>query len=314
MKKIAVLGIACVDIYAKGIQKIPNPGELSHINSVVLSTGGCALNVGINLAKMGLESKLLIPIGNDYLGNYILDEVKHYGIDSSYIHIDENTSSSSSIVLVNESGERSFLHYPGTNATYRFEDIPLEVFDDVDILFISGALALKSLDGLPLAKLLKYAKSKGIYTVVDTVFDPTNQWHELIKDCFQYTDLFAPSYDEANYISNIDSYVDMVEFFKEKGVKDVLIKLGSVGVYSEFENKPLFVSSVENKNVIDTTGAGDAFMSGVIVGLAKNWPIKQTLEYANMVGSICISSVGASTGIIDFETIERMRSEYYEKN
>ena len=102
-----------------------------------------------------------------------------------------------SVVLSDPSGERSFLHNPGANAKLSISDLDIDQLLDTDILFIGGALLMPSFDGSQMAEVLRKAKNKGVYTVLDIGWDASGKWMDTLEPVLMYIDLFVPSIDEA---------------------------------------------------------------------------------------------------------------------
>ena len=314
MKRITILGIACTDVIVSGLKAIPEPGVLNHVNSISLHTGGCAVNSAIDLAKMGIKSNVITPIGNDEFGHFVRAQLEKNDVDTSHIFQSTEHQTSSSIVLIHPTGERSFIHDPGANAKYTEQDVDLEIIKYSDILFIAGALAMKQFDGFPMSHILEYAQKNNVFTVLDTVWDPSGKWMKTLEPCMQYIDLFSPSLDEAKMLSGLEFPEEIIDFFKSKGAKNIIIKMGKIGAYANINGKIYSVSSVLVENPVDTTGAGDAFMSGIITGLSLGWTAEKMLKFANVVGSLCIRKIGASSGILPLENIVKIMEENYREN
>lgn len=313
MKKVTVLGIACCDMIVKPVETLPNPGELTLVQSIEMFTGGCAVNTAIDLAKIGIIPTIVTPVGKDTFGDFIIKELNQQGIDTKYVMKIENVGTSSSIVLVKEDGERSFLHTTGANGLFTIHDINFEAIDNSDILFVAGSLIMETFDGKETVKTLAYAKEKGKYTVLDTAWDTTNRWGETLIPAVPYIDLFVPSFDEAKMITGLDNEKEMVKFFKQKGAKDVIIKLGSQGAYADVAGDTFYVKPYL-VNPLDTTGAGDSFMAGILTGLAFNWEMQKTIQFSNAVGAHCVSSIGASSGIKSLKEIQKFMKDWDESN
>lgn len=303
MKRVGLLGISCVDILVNGADKIPKPGTLGLIEKVQMNTGGCALNAALDYKKMGFDPLLITVVGQDSFGEFILNVLGKHHISTDYVQTLHGMNTSASIVLINKAGERSFLHNPGANKQFRIDDLDLSFLDQIDILFIAGTLVMNTFEENDLANLLSICKERGIYTVLDTVYDASGRWGKVILPLLPNVDLFAPSLEEAEQIAQSKDLNQIALTFKKSGAKDVIIKLGKQGAFSNISNvthfhKPFIVESV------DTTGAGDAFMSGILVGLSQLWPMNETIDFANAVGALSVSKIGASSGIQSYREIK----------
>ncbi len=311
MKRITVLGIGCVDIFVSGYKKIPLLGQLEFANEFKLHTGGCALNCSIDLVKIGIEHKLIIPVGKDIFGDFIRKSLVENKVDESGVIFLDNIGTSTSIVLLDSSGERSFLHNPGANAALDIQDLDLDSLFDTDILFIGGALLMPNFDGDQMAEVFRMAQEKGVFTVLDIGWDSTGKWMKTLEKVLNYVDLFVPSIDEAEKLTGTSDLSEINSILLNKGAKETIIKLGDKGAVYFADGEPVIISSVSLEKIVDTTGAGDSFMSGILTGLQHSWNTKDMIEFANIVGSMCVQGYGASQGIQSFDHILKRKMEYY---
>lgn len=298
MKKIACIGSITTDIIVKPADSIPEPGTLRSVDGVEMHVGGCASNAANDIAKMGYSSALLCKVGKDNFGKFVKSTCAGYGVDVRGVSESENSITTGSVVCVSSTGERSFLYNPGSTADMVVEDIDMDVIADCDIVFAAGVFLTVKLDGKPYAEFMKKCQEMGKFTVMDTAWDFTDTWLPLIEDVFPYLDLFMPSIDEAAKISGLSKPEEIADFFFDRGVKTVIIKLGKDGalICESKENKYVLPTYSKYKP-IDSTGAGDSFCAGFLSGLAQGWSYEQSGRFANAVGTHCILAVGATTGI-----------------
>ena len=113
---------------------------------------------------------------------------------------DPQVPTSATVVLVDSAGERTFLHVPGANGALRAEELDDELVYAGRALHLAGALVLEQLDGEPLARLAAEARSRGLLTSLDPVWDPTARWSRL-EPCLPHLDLFLPSLGEGQALS-----------------------------------------------------------------------------------------------------------------
>jgi len=304
MLDVICVGILVADVIARTVNKLPDPGKLDLVDKIELYTGGCAVNSAIDMAKLGLDVGVIGKIGNDGFGKFLSVALKAEGVNTEGLVIDEKTSTSSSMVTVDKNGERSFLHCQGANAEFVIEDINYEVIEHSKIVFVGGAMLLEKFDGEQCAAFLKKTKEMGKYNVLDTAWDSTGKWMEILKPCMPYIDLFIPSIEEAIMFSGKEKLEEIADVFLEMGVKITVIKLGKKGCYikdsmGEIEIIPAF--NVEN--AVDTTGAGDSFVAGFLFGTSKGWNLYECGIFANAVGAHCVMAAGASTGIKSYEEV-----------
>jgi len=310
MRKILCGGGVTVDVMIIPLEKLPEPGKLSTVNSIQMHLGGCAINVSIALRKIGMPVKLVCRVGDDQFGEYIIEGVSANAINTNEIVIDPTTQTTVSVVCIQKDGQRSFIYMPGSTAKLTKEDFNLDELSEGDILFITSALLLDEFDGQPCSELLKEAKRRNIITAMDTSWDSSGVWLSKIIQSLPYLDLFMPSYDEASLLSQKKDLSSIADTFKGYGVKNIIIKLGNNGAYFYEDNGDRYIIPTYNDiSVVDTTGAGDSFCAGILYGIAHDWSFEQSGRFANAVASHCVKNIGATTGIPTRSDIFRFMEE-----
>jgi sugar/nucleoside kinase (ribokinase family) len=313
MFDVTCLGILVADAVAKSVDNLPREGMLELVEQLQLHTGGCAVNAGIDLAKIGLNVAIIGKVGKDGFGNFINNELDHQNVCTTGLKVMEGISTSASLVMVNSKGERSFLHCYGSNAEFTEDDIDFALIEKSKILFVTGSLLMPKFDGEPTARILKKAQEKGVYTALDTAWDSTGKWMDLISPCLPNLDLFIPSVDEARMLSQKDDPEAMADLFLSKGVKLVVIKLGKPGcLIKNNHGETVKVPTYADIKPIDTNGAGDAFVAGFLTGIIQGWNLYQCGKFANAVGTHCVMELGASKGIKSMDEILEFMKNYSE--
>lgn len=304
MAHIACVGILCVDALGRPVDSLPEKGKLKLVDNISFQIGGCAANVSISLAKIGLPSSVIGRIGNDRSGQMLLDALKTERVEVKGLKIDSSVSTSASLVMISNDSERSIVHAMGTNQHFCFEDIDLEIIRNSRILLIAGTFLMPRFDGPGTEKLLKFAAGNNVLCCMDTAWDSTGEWMNKIEICLPYLDWFMPSYEEACKLSNKTDLKDIAQLFCEKGVKNVVIKLDKQGCFVKPRHENGFIVPSYNKiDVKDSSGAGDSFCAGFIAGLYNNWDVRKCAMFANAVGAHCVMEIGTTTGIKTMEEV-----------
>ena len=295
------------------VGSMPGKGELARVDSVTVHNGGNAMTAAINLKKLGVESRMFGKVGDDIFGKFLADKLMLEGIDSRGLKVDKNAQTSVSLVLLDPSGERSFLHCVGTNATLSISDIDFSIIDECDAVFVTGCFLMDRFDGEETRDFLKRCKEMGKTTFLDVCFDARGLWGELIDMSLPYIDYFMPSIDEAREIAKCGNSPDTIaDELMKRGAKNVVIKLGSQGSYLRLEGETVgrTYPSLSGIHAIDTTGAGDSFCSGFLASYARGLGMDECMRIANTVGAMCVTERGATAGIRDFETTLEFMEEH----
>jgi len=308
---VACLGNLVADVITLPVNEIPEAGKLTLIDQITLHSGGCAMNTCIDLAKIGMKATVLGMVGKDGFGEFMLNVLKSQGIDTNGVAVKEGVNTSSSVVLVSDSGERTFLHCIGASAHYGYDDVNFDIIKNSRILFIGGTNLLPNFDGHPCSRLLKKAREEGVYTALDTAWDATGRWMEIVEPCLPYLDLFIPSYDEARMISGKDEPEEIADVFLNRGVRLAVIKLGKEGCFIKNSDGERYnIPTYTDIKAVDATGAGDSFVAGFLTGVLQGWDLQMCGKFANAVGTHCVMQIGATTGIKSMQEILDFMKRY----
>ncbi|MBI2194477.1 MAG: carbohydrate kinase family protein [Planctomycetes bacterium] len=294
---VLCLGIAVADAIGRPIDVIPEKARLALFDRMELHTGGCPLNTAIALSKLGFSSGLIAKVGHDGFGDFLIHSLEQAGVDTRGVVRDPEASTSFTFIMVSSDGERRFLHTMGANATFRFEDVRLDLFGEARVLCIGGSYLMPRFDGEGTSATLRAARARGLVTCLDTAYnDRIPDWYGLMAPCFQHLDYFLPSVEEAERISGRSRPEDMARFFRDQGCKVVAIKLGSRGCYVLGPQAGRLHPSYRVQPV-DTSGAGDSWVAGFLAGLLRGLSLEECADLGNATAAHCILAVGCTTGI-----------------
>lgn len=271
-KKSIAAGHICLDITPvfsakKPHQKISDllePGKLIHMDHADVHTGGSVANTGLALKKLGADVRLMGKIGSDAFGNMIKDILRKYDADG--LIVDENSSTSYSVVLAVPGIDRIFLHNPGANDTFANADIPDAALENVVLFHFGYPPLMKKMyenNGAELVAVFARMKKKNIATSLDlAAVDPNSDagqadWARILQAVLPYTDFFVPSFEELCFMldrenyeamakkgGDITAWIDIESDVKPlagkclaMGCKVVLIKCGTKGMYYKTAGK-----------------------------------------------------------------------------
>ena len=298
---VIVAGLALADIIGRPVdlKNLPKRGALKLIDSITLTTGGNVSNVGIDLAKLGFTVGAITRVGNDSLGRYVTQHYRTFGMDIEGVIIDARAQTSATMVSVDRTGERTFLHTRGCMKNFRATDIlsHLALLQKARILAV-GYLGLLPETEKEFERLFRTVKQKtSLKILLDSAASP-RVTSRALRGFLPYVDFFIPSYEEAVLITGCKTPESIVAFLKRAGVPHVVgVKLGAQGCYLSDGHRAAYVKAHRVRRVVDATGAGDAFVAGFIAGTLKGMDAFESARVANAVAASCVSAVGASTAI-----------------
>jgi sugar/nucleoside kinase (ribokinase family) len=309
MTTVVSLGIHIVDILGRPVTRIPTGQHVDLLDEIRITVAGTAAGTSIDLAKLGAHVIAMGALGKDELGNFVVNTMQSYGIDTTHLRRKDGVQTSATMLPIRPNGERPALHVPGANGALTFDDIDLEVIASADILHMGGTSLMPRFDGEPTVRVLKYAKDHGVTTTFDLVAIDRPDLLDLIEPCLPFIDYFMPGLDEARMMCKLHDRQEVIDFFLASGAGHTVFNMGSEG--SSIASKaggeirlPAFQSTV-----VDSTGCGDAYCAGFIVGLGQGWSLEQAGRLGTAAAGLVITGLGSDAGIVSFEeTVKFMMS------
>ena len=289
MKKVIVAGKFNVDtFYYVDELKVSSNNVASQIK---VELGGKAGNVAVCLRKMGLDVAVTGCIGKDGFGSFIKKKLSGYGIDTT--HLKEcKAPTGRTAIAVTKDGENTMLNYPGANLKFTPDMIDWTLVEKGKVLFVQFGLPPSTV--FELSSMMKRA---GAMVYVDPPFPSEVPW-----DAFSYFDYFAPNQEEAIKISGKRDIEAAAKHFLKREVEVVIVKMGKLGVKIFSEKRVVEIPAVD-VDVVDTTGAGDAFNCGFIYGRMNGMDDESSAKIGVVVASIAVTKKGSSSAMPSIEEV-----------
>ncbi len=296
-KPVVCLGVIVADLVANPVPAMPDRAGMIVVDDMRLFPGGGVPNTGTALARLGVPVSVVGRIGDDNLGDYLKDALESEEIDTRWIKRDRNRKTSATMVIVDPDGERRFIHYIGANGNVRLDDIDADVIENASILHIAYAYVLPGLDGDPMTEILRNAKESGVITLLDTAWDTKEKWLDLIGPALRFVDYFMPNLAEARALTGLEEPHDIAHRLIDLGVQTVVLKMNKAGCLAMDSSHRTIECPAFPVNVVDTTGAGDAFNAGFMAGIWYGRSLVESLQLANAVGALCVAGAEASGNV-----------------
>ncbi len=297
-KGIVVAGSVLVD-KINTISAYPKSGELTQIHEVSMAVGGCVPNVAIDLKKIdpSLPVWAVGRIGEDAEGKYLTRILEENGVNTRYLSVTPDKTSFTEVMSI-PGGQRTFFCHAGASAKFGVGDIPWNL--KPALLHLGYFLLLQKIDDGDGLRILKQAKLGGIKTSIDMVSENSDRY-SLILPCLPYTDYLIINELEAGKLTGMDSsdLVGMGERLLDMGVREmVILHMPEKSVCCSREGHTVYGSYILPEGYIQgTTGAGDAFCAGVLLGIYENLPQKDILSFATSCAMISLSKPDATSGL-----------------
>lgn len=307
---ILCVGDMLADLIIREVDDIVFDNTATQIEETSLKPGGDALNNSIDMSRLGNQVALVGKLGCDIFGDYLYQECLKNGVDMSHCGRSSTAPHAKSTILMRKGGDRKFFYYAGSNAEFTIDDIDFALLDQCKILQVGGTFHFPNFDGEKGSMLLlKEAKARGVITSMDVNTDFSGRWNETIQCCYPYLDYFLPSLEQAVLITKKEDVREMADFFLERGVKTVVIKMGSKGCYAKNQSGEAFFCGCYQVPVADTTGAGDAFVSGFLTGVLRGKSLADCVTMGTACSAQVVQAVGATAGMKDYDTVMKFIEE-----
>ena len=300
-----VCGSCVVDVLVRPVS-LDAPigaGKLVRTEPLVLTTGGIVSNAGITLARLGMRVATMTYVGDDPWAAVIRSNYEAAGIDTSHLVTHASAPTSTTAVLIDSDGERSFLHAVGAP-----KELDKSAFlDRIELFACSRSMLLGYYPLLPnlmddLPEVLAAIRQTGCLTALDAAGDGGTLGP--LERCLSQLDFYVPSHAEAQNQTGEADPRKILDAYRNAGAQGLIgVKLGEQGALlspkaGEFVATPAVAAPAP---VVDTTGAGDCFYGGLLTGCLRDLQISDAGRLAAAAGACCVTGLGATTAIRDYD-------------
>ncbi len=312
---VICIGAALVDIVAK-VERHPINDDEVFVSDLKLFSGGAAANTAYACSKLGLKVAFIGKLGyNDEFGKKIIHDFKEVSLDTSLISYSKEYGTGSAYIALNENGERRIYAHSGAANVLSSNDIRAEYIIKAQTIFLSS---LRNLE--PFKKAANIAKKHHIPIILNPGMLIIEQGFEKLDELLNIIDILIISKREFQSLFNLSENIltyqlikEKVQMFFKRGIKGLIVTLGMEGAMVLNSEKTELIKPIDEINVVDTTGAGDAFSAGFIYSFVKNVSykfkdLKSNVKIGNFIAGKCIQELGARNGIptteeIDFQSL-----------
>ncbi len=296
------VGVVCADVMVRPGDDIPAKGTLGLVPKLEMHLGGLAAVTASVFSQLGGTAAFVGRVGRDGFGDYLLATLRQNGVETDGATQMEGARSSATVVLVDDAGERTFLHHVGANAETCEDDVDFDMVKQSRILHWGGPAIMPNLDGAPMGRVFQRAKELGVRTSMDTCYDGKGVWLPLIEPSLPHLDIIFSSFEEACGYTGCDTPEAIADFYMGYGIKVAVIKLGADGLFVKTASDACRIPA-HTVEVVDTTGAGDASCGGFLSGWLQGWDIEQCARLANAVGGLTVQHMGGAEAICDMKQV-----------
>lgn len=305
-QRVVCAGNVVFDILVRPVGEIQF-GRTTWVEAIEQHMGGNGANTSYTLARLGVPVKLHSAVGRDDFGSTVRAKLAEAGVDVTDL-TEADLPTATTVALVHTSGSRAFLHRPGVSQEVFREPLDFAAASDGHF-HLANVFALPQLRRTAEAT-LRCARERGYTTSLDTGWDARNEWITEIDPLLPFVDVMFLNEDEGEMLSGTRDEEAICRFFRERGVGNVVLKLGGRGCVLSQPGEALRHLPAFSVPVVDTTGAGDCFAGGFLAALYHGFASEDAAQFANAVGALAIQKLGATDGVCSFdETLAWMQSQ-----
>ncbi|GJQ08990.1 hypothetical protein GpartN1_g781.t1 [Galdieria partita] len=328
-KKVVGVGMAGLDFIAK-VSAFPEPDQKLRTLDSSIQGGGNAANTLTCLRRLGINAVLVTKIGNDIAGQSILEEFEREDMDTRFIKRQEATQSAFTYVIVDTSSlTRTCIHTP-SKAELTSEEVDLECLNGAYLVHLDGRHPSAAL------KIAQHAKDRGIPIVLDV-----ERRREGLESLLYLADYIITNAEfPLEYFGQLNRLNCLEKLLDSYAAQFVISTLGKEGCVmmsrldSDKEEKTANLSHIPImavkttfplptpcrecapkyrlidcpcwpvEHVVDTTGAGDAFIGGIIYAILHRFDQEHMLYFASRVAAEKLAALGARKGLAYIDNLE----------
>jgi pseudouridine kinase len=301
---VSVIGGLNIDLQGSSVNPLvfndSNPGE------IVMSAGGVGRNIAENISKLNIHSKILSYVGNDALGDFVVNKSSLSGVDTSFIKKHSHLPTSQYLSVLDDNNDMLV----SISDMRIIEEMTIQDIDKWN-LTIEQSSAIVVDTNIPIP-VIEYLTNK--YSNIPLFLDPVSfaKTSKILKLIGRFHTV-KPNRLETELISGVkitdnDSMLKAAKIIFDMGCKQIFITLGEDGVfYYDGENFGQYLH--KGVNMISANGAGDAFTAGVVYGFLKLNGIKETAEFASAAAVIALRSANTISDDLSEERVKLLLKE-----
>lgn len=302
MSRFDVVGFGALNVDKLfKVNRIAAKEDESFITDFAETCGGSAANTVVGLARLGCKVGFIGKVADDREGKMLLEEFRREGVDTKGVAVAKQGRSGTVMGFVDENGDRALYIDPGVNDQVKLNEKNKTYASQTMFLHLTSFVAEESFQ----------TQKRILETIPEDAmvsFDPgalyAREGLAALGSIVEKTFVLMPNARELELLTGLTDYKKGAEAMLRKGVKVVAVKRGSRGCYVT-DGKQSHNVEAFKVNVVDTTGAGDAFCAGFLYGLIKHRTLEKCGRIGNFVASRCTTKMGARAGLPTFKDLTK---------
>ncbi|NOZ50442.1 MAG: ribokinase [Chloroflexi bacterium] len=303
---ITVVGSFAVGMTMRTV-RMPIFGETLVGSDFDMGPGGKGSNQAVGTARLGASSYFAGIIGDDKLGEIAVDLYAEEGVDTTYLQRTDRLPTGVGIIILNEAGENGIILDMAAN-----ELMDATFVDNVESQIKKSDVVMSVLE-LPVeaaARAMELGRKHGVHTILNPA--PATA---LTDDILRNVDYLTPNETELRILLDLPPddptpTAILAQRLRDRGVGNLIVTMGAKGSLLYTRDGMTAVSGV-TVDVVDTTGAGDAFNSGLAIALAEGMGLVEAVRFANCAGALACTKLGVIPSLADRAAVQVFFERHY---
>ncbi|MBI5292595.1 MAG: ribokinase [Chloroflexi bacterium] len=272
-----------------------------------MGPGGKGSNQAVANARLGANSYFAAIIGDDKLGEIATDLYAREGVNTEYLEKTTRAATGVGFIILNEAGKNGIILDMGAN---KLMDAAFVDRVEAQIAKSDTVMSVLELPVVAAARAMAIGKKHGVRTILNPA--PAT---ELDNEALKSVDYLTPNETELRILMGLapddpTPTVDLAKRLQARGAHTLIVTMGEKGALVVTEATVTRVPGVM-VDVVDTTGAGDAFNSGLAVALAEGKDLTEAVKYASCAGALACTKLGVIPALGTREAVDRLYAEKY---
>jgi len=301
-----VLGDVSVDLIYF-LDRIPEPGEEMPSRRALMKPGGAGGTLAAHLASLGHKVQLASRVGNDPFRSVALQQLEQVGVDLKHLQTDLEQTTSSILILLVPGGERAMVSAGGASRYLDAAEFKPRLLDQTEALVLSAYAFVGGPQRQYAINVLDAARKRELPIFTDLGTGAVRSAGRELLDILRGVPYLLMNQQELLDLSGKTSISEGVNELKSWGLETVIVKVGAMGSIVITPTRQELVEPYPLEEVVDTTGAGDAFTAAFAHAIMEGKDPLTAARIGNLAGSLAATAVGAQGRLITLEDLLQVK-------
>jgi ribokinase len=299
------MGSSIVVVGSLNMDQVVHAPRHPHIGETILGSeyrtffGGKGANQAVAASRCGASVTMVGRVGTDAFGDAIFENLKHEGVELTYLRRDAQAATGVAVIVVDDKGDNTIVVAPGANANVTAQDVQsaLPAFSHASVLVLQLEIPLPAVET---------AIHAGSELRMQVILNPAPA-QSLSPELVQQVDYLILNQNELRILSSNDELQPAIRRLKSMGASKILLTLGEDGVMLDDDKTQVHLPAYPVK-AIATVGAGDAFVGAFAAAIAQGATSLEAARWGNAAGALAVTRPGAQSSLPYGEEIDLLQS------